>query len=325
MADAMGLDPVKDKEEVIGFVNRYRNTLYNSFDRVQLFDELEQCFSIQTFRQKCSGEVSPYYYGFTATLDMDGIMGAWESLSPISTRSRWREMHRGKGNPAGSDVEIIPVNGYFSTERDMTSLARLSIYAHNKGDSGKQVVVVAVDDMGKSYNLSFTLSEDTHAYVNEMVCRIVSVTLPADLCGPVSLYQNGDYLLSKYPTGVPTPQYKRYKVNDVPSNSYVLVQSARSYIPISEDHEMVELGDQLVIEAAGKFFKFSHSTLDAKELRAGATYRDEMFSLIEGWQSRKRGNEKNDSRVNFAKNPRKVRKTALPGYRSRRNRSRWLK
>lgn len=321
MGAAMGLDPVKDRDEVVGYVNKYRNLLYNSFDRIQLFDDFIQCFRILEFHQDCHGFGCATYRGFTATLDMGGVVGAWESLLPVSTRSRWREVHRGKDGVSGSVIELIPLPGTFATERDMTATQKLRLYACNPKDAGKTVIVQAKTEDGIEHVLRFELGKDTQVTVNRHVCSVVSVTLPVDLCGQVELYQDDGTLLSIYPPGVRTPQYRRYRINDTVfcQHDTILVQSARLYIPVTEDYEVIEVGDQLTIEAAGRYFRYGENTIDRNERRAADGYLDEMFRHIAGIKDRDRGREHNDGviPVNVRTKPRRSRRRGLPGYRRR--------
>lgn len=320
MANAMRLDPVRDRVEVVSYVNKYRNLLYNSFERVQLFDDYEQCFEVTTFRLNCDGRSCSTYRGFTATLDMAGIVGAWEHNAAITLRSRWREVHRGRGAPIGPSLELIPVAGTFSTERDMTSVQKLALYAASRADCGKKVIVSARGIDGTLHTLEFVLGDDVQVIVHRAVCSVEHVTLPVDLCGTVEIYQEDGTLLSVYPPGVRTPQYRRYRIHDsvVCPSGVILIRSARSFIPVTEDHEVIEIGDQLVIEAAGKYFKYGEHTTDPKERRAADGYLLEMYRHLDGIQSRERGRESQDTQVGFVKSPRRRRSRDLPGYRRKR-------
>ena len=207
----------------------------------------------------------------------------------------------------------------FATERDMTGTQQLRLYANSKQDAGKIVMITAKGADGKEHILKFELACDTQVTVNRHVCRITSVTLPVDLCGSVDLFQDDGMLLSSYPPGIRTPQYRRYKVHDGYScgTNTILIQSARVYLPVTEDYEVIEVGDQLVIEKAGKFFKYGGDTLDKKERAAADGYKEEMYDYIVNIKDRDRGREKNDTLVNYAENPRRSRRRALPGYRRR--------
>lgn len=319
MGSAMGLDPSRDRDEVVSYVNKYRNLLYNSFNRIQLFDDFKQCFKIQTFHQDCHGFGCSTYRGFTATLDMGGVMGAWESLQPVSTRSSWREVHRGMDSPSGPVLELIPVDGTFPTERDMNNTQQLRVYGCSPRDEGKIVTIQAKTEDGIGHVLRFTLKADAQVTVNRHVCSIDAVTLPVDLCGPVELYQEDGVKLSIYPPGVRTPEYRRYKINDgfFCQHDTILIKSARVYIPVTEDYEVIEIGDQLVVEAAGRFFKYGENTLDLKERRAADGYKEDMYNYIDNIRDRNRGREVNDGAapVNSRRRPRRSSRRALPGYR----------
>lgn len=318
MGDALGLDPVRDEDEVLSYVNKYRNLLYNSWNRVQLFDDYEQCFTLATFYQDCHGLACGCYRGFTASLDMGGLMGSWSSLKPVTLRSRFREIHRGKDAPRGPAVEVIPVNGTFATERDMTGTSQLRLLACNPKDEGKIVVVTARTSAGEEHHLQFELKKDAQVTVNRHVCAVKSVALPVDLCGNVELYQEDGTLLATYPPGVPTPNFRRYKVHDTCDATTILIQSARVYVPVTEKFEVIEIGDQLTIQAAGRYFKYGENTIDRKEREAANGYREEMFNHINNIKERERGREHHDGppAVNVQRRPRRSRRRGLPGYRN---------
>ena len=317
MANGMGLDPTRDRDQLIQYVNKYRNLLYNSYEEVQLFDDYLNCFTIVEFKQDCSGYYCPVYRGFTATLDMEGIVAAWESLEPVSLRSKFREVFRGKTPPRSNSVEIIPVNGTFATERDMSSVQKIKLYAYSKSDAGKTVVITGLDSEGHKVTLSVKLGDDVKVTPNKNMRSVTNLVLPIDLCGSVELSQEDGKILSVYPPGIHTPTYRRYRVHEgwQCSSGTVLVQSARRYIPISEPHDIVEVGDQLVIENAGRYFRYGENTLDAKERNAAQGYLNEMFRLILGMKDRSRGRQENDSPIFFKKTRRRGNRRQLPGYR----------
>lgn len=318
MARAMGLNPTRDREEVVRYVNKYRNLLYNSFNEVQLFDDYEQCFALDTYHQDCHGTACPVYTGFTATLDMAGIMGAWESLAPLTLQSKWREVHQGKEDSRGEKLTLTPVTGSFATEHDMTTPQQVTLYASSKSDAGKLVHITALGTDGGTHELQFKLNGDGQVTVNRAICRIYSVTLPPDLCGTVDLAQADGRLLSSYPPGILVPKYKRYKVRQgysCPSDT-ILVQSARTYLPVYEDYDVIEVGDELVIEAAGRYFKYGENTIDPKEQAAARGYRKDMFSYISNIKGRDTGRSAQDTPTPAMKRPRsRVRRRGLPGYR----------
>ena len=318
MGRAIGLNPTRDREEIVRYVNKYRNLLYNSFKEVQLFDDYEQCFALDTYHQDCHGAACAVYTGFTATLDMAGIMGAWESLEALTLRSKWREVHQGKGGSRGNKLTLTPVNGTFPTEHDMTSPQQVTLYASSKSDAGKVVNIRALGTDGTNHELLFKLNGDGQVTLNRTICKIIQVVLPPDLCGTVDLAQEDGRLLSSYPPGILVPKYKRYKVHQgfsCPSDT-ILVQSARTYLPVSEDHDVIEVGDELVIESAGRYFKYGENTTDSKERNASKSYLNDMFRYIKNIKDRDMGRSKQDSPTPAIPRPAsRVRRRGLPGYR----------
>ncbi len=93
MAPKMGLTWEDNRTEVIGYVNRYRNYLYNRYNERRLFDSVFQCFVPQRFRTLCRqcDPCASKFLGFTLPRFMAGVTGVWTHGIPLLQRSAWRE------------------------------------------------------------------------------------------------------------------------------------------------------------------------------------------------------------------------------------------
>jgi hypothetical protein len=91
-----------------------------------------------------------------------------------------------------------------------------------------------------------------------------------------------------------------------------LIQGRRRYRRIWFDSDIVEVGDQLVLEAAGRMFRYGESSTESRDINRSKfdeqTMRDQLLGLI----SRHRGSAYQDGPVQrrAQATPRK----SLPGY-----------
>lgn len=316
MAPKLGLKMPRDRDEVVANLNRYRELLYSEFDEFQLFDDYEQCIKLCHFHQDCDGNTCSGYYGFTLPLDMAGVMAVWQHNEPFKLRSRWREVHVGKKLKGEGNMDIYPINGTFPTEREMTYHSKVRVWAASEQDTGKIVTIKAKMDDGSVKTLEYELAGTKHKIVNADVAAILEVVLPADQCGVIEIYQDyKDYCLSRYQPGTPVPRFRRYKVATPCPSGCVLVQGTRQFEPICEDTDLVEFGNQLSIEAAGRYFRY-YESLESNEVSRSRIDKREMLDQIQGIIKRHRGRNKQDGAAlsRPVQRPRRRRK-GLPGYR----------
>ena len=78
------------------------------------------------------------------------------------------------------------------------------------------------------------------------------------------------------------------------------------------DHDIVEVGNDLIIEAAGRYFKYGETTTEAREIQRAALDLQNMEQLLRGEIARHRGNAMQDNSA--FKAPRDTVRKALPGY-----------
>lgn len=289
MAPKLGLTWRDDRREVVGYVNRMRNLLFNRYDRLQLFDNVQHCFRPHRFRTKCgSGALcNSNYLGFTLPRYMAGIVSAWEYGLPLTIQTSWREHFFGK-LPAGNRLEIIELPGDYPTEREVPNGKGLQMFADSFGDTGKVAVVEIKDIDGNIQGLRFDLQGNAWIkHPTVQVAEVLSVVLPPDLTGSVVLADDAGYELSIYAPGEHVPAYKRYGVPST-CRGNILVQATQRFTPVYFDCDVVEVGDQLVIEAFGRYFRFYESKDNAEQAQAQLNL-NEAYQQIDGILSRDSG------------------------------------
>lgn len=317
IADAMGIQWPGERKEVLHHLNDYRNLIFNRPEGVEIFSNVFHCICVSEFREQCgTNECSPWnaFHGFSLPSDVSSIVGAWESGDPLVLRSRWRETRYGRGS-CGRSLELTETARQYATERDPNADAvKLKVHAAHPDDADKVMVVTVIDADWKTVKLEFTFLADGWAVAESHARQVVSVALPGNLQGEVTIAQEDGYELSIYDPWETAPAYRRFKVGYHAANcpTSVLVQGIKRFRKVWFDHDIVEVGDPRVIQAAGRHFKHGNNSTDAKDLRRAASDLATMGNELAGVIARNRGRSVQDG--NPARGRRITRSTRLPGY-----------
>lgn len=291
MAEAMGFDWSKDRLEVLKYVNKFRELLFTSYDKLRLFDDVFHCICVSTFATECGDS----YQGFTLPPDILGAEAVFSYGSPLSIRSRWRESHTGIGVSQLGRVEAVLMAERFATERDLNKITKIKIFTANEKDNGKVVHIEVIDASQRQKRIAFTLVGDGFAVSPVKVRKILSVSMPSGRSGSLRLMQEDGYELSEYTPWETVPAYQRMKVKTSCCPSVVVVQGNKKFVKIYFDHDIVEVGNSLVIEEAGKFFKYGETTTDQKEITTAEYHKGKMDAYLRGEVARHRGNAIQDA------------------------------
>jgi len=314
VADALNLKWPQDRIEVIEQLNKIRNLWYNGYSNYKLFDNAFHCICVSNFPRVCGTvcNTSDCYQAITLPPDVASIEGAWVHGQPLKLRSRWWEPHFGIDTTALPRVELVQMAEKFSTSRDLQQFSRLKVYAERDEDKDKIVMVEILTDKGTHEKLQFNLIPDAWATAPPFAARILSVVLPADSVGAITLAQENGYELSVYAPSEKVPHYSRYRLASSNCPATVLIQGAKRFVPVYFDHDIVELGDQLLIQSAARYFKFGEATTETKEINRAQYDRAEMERHLEGIVARHRGNAIQDQ--NPFRSSGNTRRSGLPGY-----------
>ena len=312
LAEAMGLHWEQDRPEVVKYLNKYRELLYTMYDKFKLFDNVFHCISVTEFPQICAGDCQcDTYHGFTLPNDILSVEAVYSYGRPLTLRSRWRESHNGLGT-RGSQISALEMAETFCTERDLTAPSRIRLFTEREEDAGKLVYVDVVTKAGRAQRICFKLVHEGWAVSTVLVGKIVNVSLPAGRLGSIKLAQSNGYELSAYTPSETVPNYRRMKVTAHCGCNVVLVQGVKRFQKIYFDHDIVEVGNGLIIESAGRYFKYGETTTEKNELQRAVFDKTEMAELMKGLIARHRGNAVQDNTP--FKGGKTLRKKPLPGY-----------
>jgi len=313
MARALGLSWKTDRPEVLRSVNKYRELLYSMYEEFKLFDNVFHCIEVAKFDQTCL-KCPATYSGFTLPEDVASVEAAWAYGHPLKLRSRWREAHTGIGfKPSGPQVSLVQMAESFPTERDLNKITTIKLYADRSEDDGKVVHLVGIGHSGKRFSERVKLVGDGLAFSKNRFSRILSIALPDEREGSVLLAQRDGFELSEYSPHEVVPSYSRVKVMDSRCPDTVFIQGSRRFVPISRDHDIVEVGNVLAIEAAGRYFRYNEGSTEDRDIKRANNDLATFKAIVLGNTKRHRGNMKQDNHPYSKYKP--SHKKTLPGYR----------
>lgn len=311
VAKGLGRSWPADRADVLDAINKIRNKIYNRYPQNNLFSEVFHCICVTEFCDTCAQTCSTgnKYQGFTLPQDVLSVEAVFQSGDPALIRSRWRESRVGKGDHSVR-LEVKEMPNLFPTERDIRGTVRLKVFAESADDTGKTVYIETQGADNRPRTLAFTLKGDGWVMVDAYVKSIRSVALPADRKGGVILAEESNYELSIYEPFEVVPAYRRFKISNSCLPTSVLVQGVKRFRDVWWDHDIVEVGDRLVLEAGARYFRYGEGSVDGNEINRAnidlQTMDDEMRGLI----ARHRGNAVMDG----PKTRQCTRRSTLPGY-----------
>ena len=292
IAPAYGLDFEQNRDRVIGYVNRYRELLYNLYPTQKLFDDYYVCCVVEQFTQKCNDPnncADNSFYGITIPSNMSGVEAAWQYQAPLMLRSRWREVHTGIHTGNHDHMSLVELMDTSPTERQMTAFSQVGFFTYDERDEGKVVTISGMEEGGNRVKARVTLCFDTLVYTDKTFCKIDSVVLP-DLCGSIEFMQREEGVtLSYYRPHEHIPRYRRFKLNNRCATNHLLIRGTRKYEDISLDDDIVEIGSRLALEAAGRYFKYAEDTMETQEIKAGEYQYGKLEAQIDAIVQRHRG------------------------------------
>lgn len=322
MAEAMGKDWVRDRKEVVDYINRFREDLYLMYNEFKLFTNKFYCMELQEYTQPCSNlkHCDDTYYGVTIPEDIDGIMAVWQDDQPLQTYSKWWEARVGivtKDRPQ-THMSTTLVHEQHPTQRNLQKVTPLKFFADHVDDDGK-VVTIIVDtlfDKRKEYRVE--LVGGGMVTIPDPVSSIRSVVLPSGLCGKVILLQEDGYELSEYSGYDTIPSYRRLKVSlecyNKCKSKRIMIHGNQKFKPVFFDSDIVEVGSRRILETAARFYRYGENSTDSEQLRKASLEENKLKKLLRGAMDRHRGNSERDPSQLVRRKRSIMRTSELSGY-----------
>lgn len=202
---------------------------------------------------------------------------------------------------SGGEIRLIEMGETFPTEREITDgPVILKMFTEDHDDDGKKAYLTVIDAEKKTRKIEMELSYDKWVVTPVEVLSIVSVSLP-QLCGIVTLAQQCGRELSLYSPEDRTPAYRRVKVaGTCECKGRILIQGTRRFVKLWFDTDIVEVGDMLMLEYAGTYFKYWKSK-DRDEKATATDALSAMFANLDGIVARHRGRMTQDGPTIYQK------------------------
>lgn len=292
IAPKIGLSWSDNRREVVDYLNRYRNLLYNRYEERQLFDSVWHCFRPQLFRNSCGcfrDTCTRCYWGITLPREMAGVKNAWQWNYPLKLRDAWRESFTGMAPSGGAYGDLVEMREHYPTDRDFSTDSIIQVYAESLADEGKKVIVGVRTADNRDTKIEMVLLGDTATVASDVMVREVqSVLLPEDRRGYITLATDSGYELGIYsPCEDSVPARKRYKLPGRCATN-LLVQGTRQFVEVYFDTDLVEIGDRMVLEFFGTYFKFYESK-DVREVQKAGQSIANAWANLDGLISRDKG------------------------------------
>ena len=319
MAETLSKDWCRDRKEIVGYINKYREYLHLMYPDLKLFTNKFYCIELECFPEDCIDScscVDDRYYGVTIPNDIDGILEVWEDHEPLRTYSKWWEGRMGiitRDRPRNYMAATL-LHQQFPIERPLQNPSILKFYANSSEDEGKVVTIKVDTILRKNQEIKVVLRGDGIVKTKEVIKTVHATILPSDLCGTVTLLDDNDYEMSEYCNYETIPSFRRLKITSPCPSGKVLVHGTQKFKPVWFDSDIVEVGSRLIVEAAARMFRYGENGTEADEIRRAQLDENKMKKLITGALDRKRGQSRQDGNV-FHKQ-RLSKSPQLPGYSS---------
>lgn len=313
MAAAAAKSWSADRREVIDDLNRYREMLYTDYDKLQLFDNIFYVLPINTYVE-CGLDPcgATEYQGFSVPNDIAGVEAIYQYGVPLTLHSRWRETHTGVGVATLPRADATQMAETFATQRDLNKVSKVGLFTEHEDDHGKCAFIEVLDFNNRRKKIKFELVYNAFVKSPCRIRKVISVVLPTDLMGSIRLSQTDGYDLSIYDPWENVPSYRRYRLASSRCTSSVLVHGNKRFQNVYFDNDIVEVGNRLIIEAAGRYLRYSTNGVDPKEIKRALFDKSEMDRYLLGEQAREDAGAVEDGSP-FKGRPITASKT-LPGY-----------
>lgn len=300
LAEYMGKDACRDREELLLYINEFRETLYIDNKVPMLFNELWKCIQPSCYPMECYNncDCENTFYGFVLPEDFENIEQAFVDDKPLRLHSSWWESRVGRQSGKCITDAIIPTDKVFPTERALKTPSNLVILTDSEKDCGKSIIITIVDECLMQKKVEVKLNNEVPQMIEE-THGIVDVQIPQKLVGCVTLQQEDGYVLSQYNKYTTVPRFRLYKVTICKCKHNILIKGKKKFQDLCWDSDIVEVGSRLILKQFAKYIKYGDDSLDASEINKAERAKAEMYRLIGSAYENKHKEEDEDSFYNF--------------------------
>jgi hypothetical protein len=203
----------------------------------------------------------------------------------------------GIGDKEQGEISTQHLDSTFPTQIEMVGCDTLKVSSSSPKDAGKIVFVSVKKHDGSSQKIEFKIIEDEWAHTHIETEFIENVILPSNLTGLVTLAQGEGRVLSVYKPTERVPSYGRLKILNLgcgcPTQKSLWIKATRKYQDVYFDTDIVEVGDRIILDIAGTYFRYWKSK-DGNERNIADRALADLYMNLDGIMKRYRGRQLQD-------------------------------
>ena len=293
LEEPTGLTVKDNRCQLVDKLNRIRQHFYLLYGEINLFMDGEECICINEYPLDCNCKET--FTGITLPAEYETVEAIWLNDVPIKMYDKWREYRDGIKSTCSCKLEMIDIENFFPTERELSPCGKsqfVKIKAEDARDCGKIATIRYKDANGQQTENEILLTQE-YVRTERQVLRINprgGVILPANLFGAVWIAEENGRVLSEYDPSQAVPSYRRLKIPGTCVGDQVLVKASRRFKPLYFDSDVIETDNRLAIEEAARYFRYNDSTRGDQTYEAkSATHAANCRFYLLGEKSRHRG------------------------------------
>lgn len=239
-------------------VNAIREHFFAWYVEVRLFLDVIECFRVHRYCMDCDA-CRDSYLGITLPNQAINIEAMWLNDWPVRIHNSWREYQTGLTPECECNVRAIEMPGAFCTFADIAPGAPIELYAvaTSSSDWGKRLVItgkdVAMADRRETLVLASEPVRTEFAFrsINHRGGILKDIT-----AGRIRLMDADGNTYGIYEPHETVPSYRRQKITGVGVDcSNVNVRSARRFVPLFGDDEVVETDNRMAFDAMARYLR----------------------------------------------------------------------
>lgn len=300
LAEYMGKDACRDRDELLRYINEFREMLYIDNRVPRLFDECFYCIEPSCYPMDCYNhcKCDNTFQGFILPEELDSIEQAFVDNEPLRIHSTWWEARVGRQTGKCITNSITPTDKIFPTQRALQHPSDIIFLAESEKDCGKKIIVTILDDCLMDQKIEVELNDQIPQCIDN-AHAIIDVQIPKKLEGCVTMQQEDGFILSQFNKYTTVPRYRLYKVNVGKCKDRILIKGKKKFRKICWDSDIVEVGSCLILKEFAKYIKYGEDSLDTGEINKADRSKAEMYRLIGSAYENKNTEEKDDSFYTF--------------------------
>lgn len=300
-----------DMIQLKSYLEDVRQLIYSLYGDSDYIPQIVRCFPIQCFCETDCGRCTTKYKGITLCHDMSAIEAMWwqDPSNQVTLQDDWRNWSPQICDYRDCRIRSVDQAGYFPLEYSISPCGcavQLIFIIHERADDGKIIRVKYIDQAGhkqeEKLQANFVNPVSTEGYVFDF--QEGGMLLEDDFCGVVTVQQGvrdnptsgypspyDGRTLSMYEPHTRFPAFRRIRLENVPDSiCQVNIRASRKFCSLTNDWDVVETDNRLVIQWLGKAVRiYKKDNISPQDKAVAQGLINDARSLLMGDKIRDRG------------------------------------